>query len=223
MGLKVDITGGSDAGSATTIAKFSNGSDTEVASISTSGLSVTGTATVSSTLNVTGATTFGTAGITTGNITTGNITTGNITNLATTGTITTAQTGAALSATTNKLPKVARVALAAARTGGGVLGWANPEGVSILINSVMLDITTQSTGASTIDVGTTATNATTSSDNLIDGVSGAAIALVNNGSDGGTNGKTRQKLASGKWVTASEASGDVTGIAGYAYIEYWVL
>lgn len=120
----------------------------------------------------------------------------------------------------DRVSKVARVALAAVRTGGGVFSWTNPEAGSILITRVLLDVTTASTGASTIDVGTTATTSTTSSDNLVDGASGATIAVLGNLGNAGTNGKTVQKLATGKWVTASEASGDVTGLAGYAYIHY---
>jgi hypothetical protein len=116
--------------------------------------------------------------------------------------------------------KVAKVALAAVGTGGGIIAWQNPEAVSIHVLRVVLDITTQTSGACTADVGTTATNATTSSDNLIDGVSLAASGLVDNLGDAGSNGKARQKLAAGKWVTASVASGTVTGLVGSAYIHY---
>lgn len=117
--------------------------------------------------------------------------------------------------------KIARVALAAADTAGGVFAWANPEAGSIIVNRVVLDVTTNSTGACTVDVGTTATNATTLSDNLIDGVSVASAAGVkDNLGDAGTNGKTRQKLATGKWVTGSVASGASAGLVGYAYIHY---
>jgi hypothetical protein len=116
--------------------------------------------------------------------------------------------------------KVAKVALAAVGTGGGILAWQNPEAGSIHVLRVVLDVTTQTSGACTADVGTTATNATTSSDNLIDGVSLAAAGLLDNLGDAGSNGKTRQKLATGKWVTASVASGTVTALVGFAYIHY---
>lgn len=116
--------------------------------------------------------------------------------------------------------KVDKVALAAVRTAGGVLAWQNPTGASIIVTSVVLDITTASTGASTIDVGYTATSATTSSDTIIDGVSGASIAVVDSQINAGTNGVGPQKVAAGKWITASEASGDVTGLVGSAYIYY---
>lgn len=120
----------------------------------------------------------------------------------------------------SKAVRVARVALAAVDTGGGVFAWQNPESTSIIISRVILDVTTQSAGACTVDVGTTATNATTSSDNFIDGASVAAVALLDNLGDAGTNGKAKQKLASGKWVTGSRASGASSGLVGYAYIYY---
>ena len=116
--------------------------------------------------------------------------------------------------------KVAKVALAAVDTGGGVFAWANPEAGSILIERVILDVTTATSGACTADVGTTATNATTSSDNLIDGVSLAATGLKDNLGDAGTNGKAKQRLATGKWVTGSVASGTGAGLVGFVYIHY---
>lgn len=124
----------------------------------------------------------------------------------------------------NRITKIAKVALAAADTGGGVLAWANPESVSIIITRVVIDVTTKSTGACTLDIGTTETNATTSSDTLLDGVDvGTAAGTFDNIEDQGTNGTSRQKLASGKWVTASKASGAAAGLVGYAYIHYNLL
>lgn len=125
--------------------------------------------------------------------------------------------------TTHRGDKIAKVALAALDTGGGVLSWVNPEAGAIIITGLTVDVTTASSGACTVDLGTTATSATTTSDTLIDGVSVAAIATVSNIDDKGTNGKSRQKLAVGKWVTGSMASGAAAGLAGYAYIRYYVV
>lgn len=126
--------------------------------------------------------------------------------------------------TTSRLPKIAKVVLGVADTGGGVLAWANPESGSIIITRIIIDVTTKSTGACTLDVGTTAASATTSSDNLLDGVDvGTAAGTFDNIEDQGTNGTSRQKLAAGKWVTASKASGAAAGLAGYAYIEYFLI
>ena len=96
----------------------------------------------------------------------------------------------------------------------------NPEAGAIIVNRIILDITTQSSGASTIDCGYTAVSATTSSDTAIDGLSGATAGTFDNIENQGTNGVSSLKVAAGKWITASEASGDVTGLAGYAYIFY---
>lgn len=119
--------------------------------------------------------------------------------------------------------KVAKVALGTGTSGGGVLAWANPEGVPVGIVNIEIYTTTKSTGASTIDVGTAA-NATTSSDNLIDGLdTGTAVVFADNNTDKGTNGKTRQLMSATQYVTASQASGAVAGLVGYAYISYVVL
>jgi hypothetical protein len=131
--------------------------------------------------------------------------------------------GPATDSTSERAEKIARVSLAAVDTGGGVCAWQNPESGAIVVTGVELDVTTQSTGACTVDVGTTATSATTLSDNLIDGLSVATAGLYNNDEDKGANGKSKQRLASGKWVTASVASGASAGLAGTALIHYTVL
>lgn len=116
------------------------------------------------------------------------------------------------------IKKIAKVALATADTGGGVLSWANPEATSIIITKLLVNITTKSTGACTLDFGTTATSATTSSDTLMDGIdAGATAALFDSASHATTKSLL---LASGKWVTGSKASGAAAGLKGDAYIEY---
>jgi hypothetical protein len=120
--------------------------------------------------------------------------------------------------------KKATGALGVADTAGGVFSWANPEAGFILIKHVVLNVTTKSTGACTLDVGTTAVNATTTSDTLIDGVDvNAATGIFTNDESAGTNGKPQKRLASGKWVTASKASGAAAGIVGTYEIYYEVL
>ena len=114
-------------------------------------------------------------------------------------------------------------ALAAVDTGGGVFAWANPETSEILIEHVALVVTTKTTDACTVDVGTTAADATTSSDNLIDGQDINAAGTFTNAANGGTNGKLAQRLAAGKWVTASKASGASAGLKGSYEIYYRVL
>lgn len=119
--------------------------------------------------------------------------------------------------------KMVKVSLAASDTAGGFFSWTNPEVGAIAVTSVELDITTASTGACTVDIGTSATSAATSSDNLIDGKTVATAGLFNNTADVGTNGKSHQRLASGKWVNGSVASGASAGVVGSVYISYIVL
>lgn len=116
---------------------------------------------------------------------------------------------------------IVKVPLAAVDTAGGVFAWQAPANTAVIVTRVELDVTTESTGACTIDVGTTATSAVTSSDNLIDGISVATAAgLYSNLKNAGTNGKADQKLAAAKWVTGSVATGASAGIVGFAYIHY---
>lgn len=116
------------------------------------------------------------------------------------------------------------VALAAVDTAGGVFAWQNPEAGAIIVETVVIDVTTKATAASTLDIGTTAVSATTSSNNLLTALDvGTAAGTFNNIDDKGASGKSRQRLATGAWVTASKASGATAGIVGSAYISYFVL
>lgn len=117
--------------------------------------------------------------------------------------------------------KTVGIALSGAAIHGVVLAWQNPEQATILIQRAIVMSTTIATAAGTLKVGTTPTSATTASANLIDTLDlNAAVGTFDNITDKGTLGKSRQSLASGKWVTFSEASGDLTGLVGILYIEY---
>jgi hypothetical protein len=113
------------------------------------------------------------------------------------------------------------LALAAADTAGGVLAWLNPCTGPVLATAV-INRTTKSTAASTIDVGAAA-NGTTSSDTLIDGLdSGAAEANGENPfQNAGTNGKGYNHVAAGAYITASKATGACAGLAGTATINFF--
>lgn len=108
------------------------------------------------------------------------------------------------------------------RTGGGMFSWQNIEEGAIIVDRVYLDITTAATSSvCTFDVGGTATAATTSSDTMIDGGDPSTTARVyNHLKDAGTNGARAVRVAKGKWFTASEITGDVTGIVGKYYFHY---
>lgn len=111
-----------------------------------------------------------------------------------------------------------KVALGALDTAGGVLSLANPEGVDLIITKLVLDITTPSTGACTIDAGVAA-NGTTLNDTLIDGLD-ANAAVITAGNPYGSNGKAAKKWSTTQYVTASVASGAAAGLVGYAYVDY---
>src|SRR5512146_2928977 len=64
--------------------------------------------------------------------------------------------------------RVAKMALAAVDTGGGVASWQNNTGQAVIVNRLEIDVTTVATGACSVSAGQTATSGTTSSANLID-------------------------------------------------------
>lgn len=113
-----------------------------------------------------------------------------------------------------------KVALSNADTAGGVLAVANPEGVTLIVRSLILDVTTKATGACTVDAGIAA-NGTTSNDTLIDGVDvGTAAGTFDSQKDAGTNGAGPRRWGASEYLTVSKASGAAAGLAGYAYITY---
>ena len=126
--------------------------------------------------------------------------------------------------------KVAEVALSAADTSGTTAGalftWQNTEGVSVIVTKVVIDLTAAASGACTVDIGSSATVA--SSNNIWDGLDVNA-ATGTFGSDdnakGGvvTQASSTQKIADDKYVLGTNASGDSTGLAGTAYIFYYTL
>jgi len=111
--------------------------------------------------------------------------------------------------------------LGAARTTAGVLSWTNPEGVSVLVDSILLDVTTAATsGTCTIDVGAT-TSSIVITDTMIDGASTASTARIyNHLKDAGSNGLGAVKVAKGNWITGTEKTGSVVGLVGTYYIHY---
>jgi hypothetical protein len=120
-------------------------------------------------------------------------------------------------------PRTVKVALVASDVAGGVFAWKNPEIGSIIITKIITDVTVVATGACTLDIGTTAVNAGTLSDNLLDGIDvHTAIGLLGLADGADANGKAQQKLAAGKWVTGSKASGATAGLVGNVHITYHV-
>ncbi|RLD07706.1 MAG: hypothetical protein DRI32_00445 [Chloroflexi bacterium] len=113
-----------------------------------------------------------------------------------------------------------KVALADLDAGGGVLSLLNPEGADLIITKIVLDVTTPSTGACTVDAGVGAA-ATTVYDNLIDGLDvNAAVGVFDNIDDQGTNGQSVLRWESGKYLTISTKTGAAADLVGNAYIGY---
>lgn len=100
---------------------------------------------------------------------------------------------------------------------GVFASFANPFGYDVHVMACRLVITTQSTGASTLDIGVAA-NATTSNDGLIDGLSGATAGRYSNLSNAGTNGRSSQAWGTSQFLNVAEASGDVNGLVGYLLV-----
>jgi len=114
-----------------------------------------------------------------------------------------------------------KAALVAATTtdAGAVLSLANPEGVGLIIKRIILDITTEATGAAAVDAGVAA-DGETSADNLLDGLDvGSAAGVFDNIDDQGTNGQSVVKWGASQYVTIT-ASATLAGLVGNAYIEF---
>lgn len=108
-----------------------------------------------------------------------------------------------------------------AGTGGVVAAFTAPA--DCIIRRVIMDITTVSTAACTLDVGVTETSATTTSDTLLDGIDVNTANITADSMDAsldtGANAHA-QRLSSAKWITIDEKTGDATGLVGKLYVEY---
>jgi hypothetical protein len=100
---------------------------------------------------------------------------------------------------------------------GGILAVANPEGVDLIVTDLILNVNNVATGACTVDGGIAA-NATTSSDNLIDGQDVHAAAGVFAEKAG--NAKRAVLWGASQYLTISMATGAAADLEGYAYIKY---
>ena len=113
-------------------------------------------------------------------------------------------------------------ALSATRgTTAGVLTWVNPEEGAVLVDAILLDVTTAATSSvCTIDIGAT-TSSIVITDTMLDGADISTTARIyNHLKDAGTNGVRVVKVAKGKWITGTEKTGNVTGLVGTYYIHY---
>ena len=105
--------------------------------------------------------------------------------------------------------------------GGDLLGLANPEGVDLIITNFIIRTTVVSTGAATIDAGVAAA-ATTSNDELIDGLDvNAALVLESNHDQvtAGTVAEHEVEWGPDEFLTITPSAA-TTGLVGTYYVEY---
>lgn len=99
--------------------------------------------------------------------------------------------------------------------------WTAPANCIIL--QCLLNITTKSTGASTLNIGYNTTSGQ-NTDTMFDGIdTGTATGFYDSlaTTDAGTNALLKaQKAASGKYLVATCATGDTTAMVGTIYITY---
>ena len=113
---------------------------------------------------------------------------------------------------------IIKVALTASDANHGIVELANPFGVDVFITRVIVDVTTKSTGACTINVGVD-TAAGTGDDTLLDGLDvGTAVILADNLITPGTNGVAVKKWAADNYVVVEMATGAAAGLVGNIYI-----
>lgn len=123
--------------------------------------------------------------------------------------------------------RIAKVALTAGNANAFAFAWQNPLASKIIVDRVLIDITTAGgTASSVLDVGP-AGDATSTADTLIDGLDLNAAALSDNISNGGTNGKARAKLdengGTNDYITGKILAQNAASLAGYAYIHYYAV
>jgi hypothetical protein len=105
-------------------------------------------------------------------------------------------------------------------TGGDALNLANPEGADLIITRFIINITTEATGAATVDAGVAATG--TSNDELLDGTDvGSAAILVDNLEEvvAGAVAKAVVAWGSAEYLTVTP-SATLAGLVGTYHVEY---
>jgi len=123
--------------------------------------------------------------------------------------------------------KVAKGDLEGGAANSFAFAWNNPESTDILVQKVIIDITTAGgTATSVLDVGVAA-SATGTADTIFDGIdlNSTGISVSTNVSDTGTNGdeKVHKVDANGgtnDWITGKILVEKCDDLVGKYYIEY---
>jgi hypothetical protein len=116
--------------------------------------------------------------------------------------------------------RVAQGNLASGNANAFSFAWENPETVPIIVTRVIINVTTAGgTALSVINVGSAA-DATTTSDNLIDGADLNAVAVYDNIDDQGANGESKQIVDVGEFVTGQILTENAAALEGTFTIYY---
>lgn len=100
-----------------------------------------------------------------------------------------------------------------------VASLANPWGVDVYITRAVLVVDTIATAACTVDAGVAA-DATTSADNLFDGLDvHSATGYFDNLIDHGTNGLAGKVWTTSQYVNVTKASGNANSLVGRLFVE----
>lgn len=108
-------------------------------------------------------------------------------------------------------------ALTASDTVAGVFQIENTFGSDLVVDRVIILITTASTLASSIDIGVAA-DGVTSANNLLDGIDGTSLGAADNIKsmfEDGSSGRSVMLWRSGEFINASRATGATAGIIGF--------
>jgi hypothetical protein len=106
-------------------------------------------------------------------------------------------------------------------TGGDALSLANPEGVDLLITRFIINVTTEATGAATVDAGVAA-DGSTSNDELLDGVDVGSAPILKDNIEECVDGNVAAAVVewgSDEYLTITP-SASLAGLVGTYYIEY---
>jgi len=122
--------------------------------------------------------------------------------------------------------KTARPKLIAVAQDAISFAWQNPFAEEIIIKRLIVDVTTGSTAAATMDIGVV-NGATDTGDDILDGIDiqNAGIYDSLNDTDNGTNGtgKAIEMSANGgsaDYITGKALDASGAGLEGYVYIQY---
>jgi hypothetical protein len=105
-------------------------------------------------------------------------------------------------------------ALSATDSAGGVFSIQNSYGTDMIIDRILIQVTTgASDSACRIDIGT-ASDATTSAATLIDELNVSDIGIYDNITDKGSAGTSRLKFGNSQYLNASKSAGATSGLVG---------